>query len=134
MVGLSRADIRLAHLQPAPRRASIAWPQTSVPGLAGSEIHARSGAKFNRRNVVPATSVGPMCPRDVRQDRAPELLAAIEKSFGVPLRRRAVVQRWELSPPADDLCGKADDAGVDVSRFVRSLAGRHLEEVLRAIP
>lgn len=68
------------------------------------------------------------------QARGPELLAAIEEV----VRRFRFEEAQRFSD--GNLCHlllvyfeKADDAGVDVSGFVRSLSGRHLEEALRAI-
>ena len=68
------------------------------------------------------------------QERGPDLLAAIEE----------VVRRFNFEDAQWFSDGnllhllliyfeKADDAGIDVSAFVRSLSGRHLEEALRAI-
>jgi hypothetical protein len=68
------------------------------------------------------------------QDRGPELLAAIEE---VVRRFRFEDAQWFSDSNLLHLLliyfEKADDAGVDVSGFVRSLSGRHLEEALRAI-
>jgi hypothetical protein len=68
------------------------------------------------------------------KDRGSELLAAIEE---VVRRFRFEGAQWFSDNNLLHLLliyfEKADDAGVDVSGFVRSLSGRHLEEALRAI-
>src|SRR4051794_33187523 len=68
------------------------------------------------------------------QDTEPELLAAIEE---VVRRFRFEEAHWFSDGNLLRLLliyfEKADDGGVDISGFVRSLSGRHLEEALRAI-
>ena len=68
------------------------------------------------------------------RDRGSELLAAIEE---VVRGFRFEDAQWFSDGNLLHLLliyfEKADDAGVDVSGFVRSLSGRHLEEALRAI-
>src|SRR5688572_24390585 len=67
-------------------------------------------------------------------DRGPELLAGIEE---VVRGFRFEDAQWFSGGNLLHLLliyfEKSDDAGVDVSGFVRSLSGRHLEEALRAI-